>query len=67
MQVNHRALAANPEAYEPIVNIGKTYLQMGLPDSAIHYFEVAQQVKYDKGIGDMILKLKNQPLTKAAK
>ncbi len=67
IEINHRALLANPAAYEPIVNIGKTYLQMGLPDSAIHYFEVAQQVKYDKGIGDMILKLKTQPVNQTAK
>jgi tetratricopeptide (TPR) repeat protein len=60
IEINHRALAANPNSYEPIINIGKTYMQMNLPDSAIHYFEIGQQLKADNSIQAMLLKLKDK-------
>lgn len=67
IEVNHRALAAIPGAYEPLVNMGKTYMQMNLPDSAIRYFEISQQIKPDKSIADLILRLKNQPAAQQPK
>lgn len=41
VQVNRRAIALNPYAYEPVVNIGKTFLAIQQRDSALYYFRKA--------------------------
>lgn len=43
--VNRKAIANTPEnAFNPLVNIGKTYLKMQVNDSALYYFGLAKQL-----------------------
>jgi len=44
IEVNLQALKVTPYAYEPIVNLGKTYLYLGENDKAREYFEKALQI-----------------------
>lgn len=64
IETNHRALAASPDKFEPVVNIAKTYQQMNRLDSAIHYFEIALQIRpNEQGIVSALQKLKSQQAT----
>ena len=42
IKINRLASHNNPDSYEPLLNIGKTYYQMNISDSARHYFKRAQ-------------------------
>lgn len=45
ISVNRKAIANVPEnAFNPLVNIGKTYLKMQINDSALYYFGLAKQL-----------------------
>ena len=57
---NQRALAVNVSAFDPTINIAKTYKQIGAYDSALYYFERAQQIRPDANIAAVIADLKNR-------
>lgn len=57
---NQRALAVNVAAFDPTINIAKTYKQMGVNDSALYYFERAQLIRPDVNIAAVIDDLKNK-------
>ncbi len=62
IEVNHRALAAMPTAFDPVINIAKTYRQMGVTDSALIYFEKAKVIRPNFADLDVaIAGLKNKP------
>lgn len=44
IKVNKQALKIYPGAFEPMVNIGKTFYRINEPDSALYYFEKANAV-----------------------
>lgn len=50
IDVNKQALKAVPNAYEPTVNIGKTFFNMGINDSALFYFEKAYAIEQSEPI-----------------
>jgi Flp pilus assembly protein TadD len=58
---NRRAMAINPTAFDPVVNIAITYKQIGQLDSALFYYEKARPLKPDyPGIDNTIMELKNR-------
>lgn len=58
---NRRAMAINPTAFDPVVNIAITYKQIGQLDSALLYYEKARPLKPDyPGIDNTIMELKNR-------
>jgi tetratricopeptide (TPR) repeat protein len=57
---NQRALAVNVGAFDPTINIAKTYKQIGVKDSALYYFERAQLIRPDASIAAVIADLKNK-------
>lgn len=44
IDVNKRALKIYPNAFEPMVNIGKTFYRINQRDSALYYFEEANSI-----------------------
>src|ERR1035441_9366844 len=45
ISTNRRALQAIPASVNPLINIGKTYMIMNMPDSALYYFEQASHIQ----------------------
>jgi tetratricopeptide (TPR) repeat protein len=43
--VNEKAIANNPEAIDPIINVAKTYMVMNEKDSALFYFRKANTLQ----------------------
>jgi tetratricopeptide (TPR) repeat protein len=62
------AYAANPQNTDPLINIGKTFVNMNQTDSAIYYFEKAYPMrKGDAGLVQMLYQLWNEKKTEPAK
>lgn len=68
IEVCKAAFKANPQNTDPLVNIGKTFVNMSQTDSAIYYFEMAYSMRPgDAGLVQMLYQLYSEKKTDSAK